>query len=35
MVEGANQTRIGEIAGADLIAFTPGSGGLYAAFSTL
>ena len=30
----ANQTRIIEIAGADLIAFTTGSGGLYAAFST-
>lgn len=31
---GANQTRIVEIAGADLIAFVTGSGGLYAAFST-
>ena len=31
---GANQTRIVEIAGADLIAFTTGSGGLRAAFST-
>ena len=31
---GANQTRIVEIAGADLVAFTTGSGGLYAAFST-
>ena len=30
----ANQTRIIEVAGADLIAFTTGSGGLYAAFST-
>ena len=31
---GANQTRIVDIAGADLIAFATGSGGLYAAFST-
>lgn len=31
---GANQTRIVEIAGADLIAFETGSGGLKAAFST-
>ena len=30
----ANQTRIIEIAGADLIAFATSSGGLYAAFST-
>ena len=30
----ANQTRIIEIAGADLIAFNTSSGGLYAAFST-
>jgi len=34
VVCGANQTRIVEIAGADLIAFATGSGGLYAAFST-
>lgn len=34
VVCGANQTRIVEIAGADLIAFTTGSGGLKAAFST-
>ena len=31
---GANQTRIVDIAGADLIAFTTSSSGLYAAFST-
>lgn len=31
---GANQARIVEIAGADLIAFETGSGGLKAAFST-
>ena len=34
IVCGANQHRIIEIAGADLIAFTTGSGGLHAAFST-
>ena len=34
IVCGANQTRIIEIAGADLIAFATSSGGLYAAFST-
>tara|TARA_Y100000593_G_scaffold88436_1_gene170750 strand:+ start:1760 stop:2173 length:414 start_codon:yes stop_codon:yes gene_type:complete len=31
---GANQHRIIEIAGADLVAFATSSGGLYAAFST-
>lgn len=34
IVCGANEHRVIEIAGSDLIAFTTGSGGLYAAFST-
>ena len=34
VVCGANEHVIVDIAGADLIAFTTGSGGLYAAFST-